>query len=150
MKLHYLAVAGAVAGGLVWSTAAEADVGTATGSVNMRTGPGTAYPVITTIPAGAEVEVLGCPTWCQVVYAGREGWASSNYIATDYADYSPPGVIYEPAPVVRYAYRTPPRAYFRHGRPWWDDRYGYWRDRDPRWYDRGWRHGPGISFEFGW
>lgn len=53
------------------------------------------------------------------------------------------------------AYRTamPPRAYWRYGRPSWDDRYGTWRDRrdnwwyDGRWYDRP-RTGASIEFRF--
>ena len=64
---------------------AEAATGFATGSVNLRMGPGAGYARIATIPAGAPVEVFRCTSWCQVAFAGRRGWVSSRYISTDYA-----------------------------------------------------------------
>lgn len=63
------------------SQAAGAAPGFAKSSVNLRSGPGTSYSRIATIPAGAPVNVLRCRGWCEVVYAGRRGWASSSYIA---------------------------------------------------------------------
>ena len=60
---------------------ALADPGVAKGNVNLRTGPGMDYARIATIPAGARVQILRCPRWCEVVYAGRRGWASAAYIA---------------------------------------------------------------------
>lgn len=62
-------------------TSAWAASGMAKGNVNLRTGPGTGYARLVTIPAGARVQVLRCPRWCEVVYAGRRGWASAGYIA---------------------------------------------------------------------
>jgi uncharacterized protein YraI len=127
----------------------------ATGDVNMRSGPGTNYAHITTIPAGAPVEVFSCPSWCQVAYAGREGWVSSNYIAAGAggAVYGrAPAVVYQPAPVVVYERPImPPRAYWRYGRPWWDDRYDAWHDGYGYWYGDRWYDRPrsGISFSFG-
>ncbi|MCB1496855.1 MAG: SH3 domain-containing protein [Bauldia sp.] len=59
---------------------AVAAPGVAKGSVNLRTGPSTKYARITTIPAGARVNVLRCGRWCEVIYAGRRGWASASYI----------------------------------------------------------------------
>ncbi|MCB1489873.1 MAG: SH3 domain-containing protein [Bauldia sp.] len=60
---------------------ASAAPGVAKGSVNLRTGPGTKFARITTIPVGARVKVLRCGRWCEVIYAGRRGWASASYIA---------------------------------------------------------------------
>lgn len=60
---------------------AAAAPGAAKGNVNLRTGPGTNYARIATIPAGAPVNVLRCGRWCEVVYGGRKGWASAAYIA---------------------------------------------------------------------
>jgi uncharacterized protein YraI len=60
---------------------ANAAPGVAKGSVNLRAGPGTNYARIATIPAGARVNVLRCGRWCEVIYAGRRGWASASYIA---------------------------------------------------------------------
>jgi uncharacterized protein YraI len=66
---------------IVAASSAVAAPGVAKGAVNMRTGPSTNYARITTIPAGAHVNVLRCPRWCEVVYAGRRGWVSGGYIA---------------------------------------------------------------------
>lgn len=47
---------------------------------NMRTGPSTSAPVITTLPEGTEVEVIGDPVtvegraWRQIRANGRDGW----------------------------------------------------------------------------
>jgi uncharacterized protein YraI len=136
-------------GGLAWS-AAEAAPGVATGNVNMRTGPGTGYAVITTIPAGAPVEVLGCPSWCEVAYAGTRGWASSNYISAAAVAPAAPAVVYQPAP--RYVYARPAipaRAYWHYGRPWWDDRYRAWRAGRHYWYGDRWYDRPRSGFYFG-
>lgn len=76
-----------VLGGLILSLAgsaagtAVAAPGVAKGSVNLRAGPGTNYARIATIPSGAPVTVLRCARWCEVVFAGRQGWASAAYIA---------------------------------------------------------------------
>lgn len=52
-----------------------------TGNLNMRTGPGTSYPVILVIPKGAEVGVLDTSgSWYKVSYGGKTGYASSSYL----------------------------------------------------------------------
>ncbi len=67
---------------IVSSTAMVAAApGIAKGTVNLRSGPGTAYARIATIPHGARVDVLSCARWCEVVYRGYRGWASAAYIA---------------------------------------------------------------------
>src|ERR1700677_2482653 len=58
---------------------AQAAPALATNNVNMRQGPGTNYPVITTIPGGSTVEVSGCQgEWCSVVWRGRPGYAIAS------------------------------------------------------------------------
>jgi hypothetical protein len=48
----------------------------ATKDVNLRQGPGTTYPIITTIPGGSNVEVAECRgEWCAVDYQGHKGYA---------------------------------------------------------------------------
>ena len=55
---------------------AQAAPALATNNVNMRQGPGTNYPVITTIPGGSTVEVSGCQgEWCSVSWHGQSGYA---------------------------------------------------------------------------
>ena len=49
--------------------------------VNLRSGPGTGYEVITAMPAGATVDVMGCQGgWCQVAFSGTTGFASRSYL----------------------------------------------------------------------
>ncbi len=71
---------------LIYSNAAFAQRGHAgytTNGVNMRTGPGTRYPVITTIPAGGVVFINYCTkngSWCDLTFRGAPGWVSARYI----------------------------------------------------------------------
>ncbi|HEX5958007.1 MAG TPA: SH3 domain-containing protein [Hyphomicrobiaceae bacterium] len=48
--------------------------------VNMRAGPKKSEPVLVAIPKGRPVELIGCRTWCEVIYAGKRGWVYKNYI----------------------------------------------------------------------
>jgi uncharacterized protein YraI len=89
-----LLVAGAAAVGLTAPGFAQEFVQT-TSDLNLRGGPGTDHPVVTTMPAGAEVEILQCPepgTWCELSFAGNVGWASANFLTVDPA---PTGAIEE-------------------------------------------------------
>ena len=54
-----------------------------TASVNMRTGPGTTFPIIRVLPPGALVTVTGRNTdrsWYQVVFNGEQGWVSADFL----------------------------------------------------------------------
>lgn len=54
---------------------------TAKYNLNMRTGPGTAYARVLTIPAGAQVQVLETSGgWDKIVYNGSTGWSSNEYL----------------------------------------------------------------------
>lgn len=76
------------------SSAAEAATGAvALGSVNMRAGPSTAYPVVTVVPSGAQIAVHGCNaaySWCDVALGLHRGWVAASYIQ----------VVYQSGPVV--------------------------------------------------
>lgn len=95
-----------------------------TADVNLRAGPGTQYPVVTTIPYGAGVVVAGCVSgfaWCDVIWGGERGWVAAAYLQ----------VVYRGAPVVLTARSAPPiginvvvfdHAYWSRyyvGRPWY-------------------------------
>lgn len=68
-------------GATIEAFAEEAKV--TTSNLNMRTGPGTSYPVILVIPKGATVSVVGYSgSWAQVTYGGRSGYASTSYLAS--------------------------------------------------------------------
>ena len=77
MKLKTLTLA---AGALLLS-AGIASAATVTNDLNLRSGPGTRYGVIDTMPAGAYVNVIGCGgSWCRVDWHGRVGYASASYL----------------------------------------------------------------------
>lgn len=55
-----------------------------TANLNMRAGPGTKYPVLTTLPRGAGVTVFGCTAnfkWCDAAFANVKGWVSGKYLS---------------------------------------------------------------------
>ncbi|QRG09010.1 SH3 domain-containing protein [Xanthobacter dioxanivorans] len=75
------------------SAASAATLAVATGNVNLRAGPSTAYPVVTTVPAGVQVTTHGCLagyTWCDISMGAYRGWVAATYIQ----------VVYRGAPVV--------------------------------------------------
>jgi uncharacterized protein YraI len=69
----------ALAAMAIWSTAEAAST---TRAVNMRSGPGTGYSVITTVPGGVPITIYGCAGgWCQAAYGRWSGYVSAAYIA---------------------------------------------------------------------
>ncbi|MEJ5079537.1 MULTISPECIES: SH3 domain-containing protein [unclassified Ochrobactrum] len=82
MKLTFKAAL--IALGVFSAGAAQAANAIVTTSLNVRTGPGTGYASLGSIPSRAPVNVQGCTSgygWCQVSYGGLNGWASSRYLA---------------------------------------------------------------------
>ena len=64
--------------------------GYTTANVHMRAGPGIGYPVVTTIPEGAKIEIHGCLAdrdWCDVTWDGYRGWVSAHYLQYFYEDH---------------------------------------------------------------
>jgi hypothetical protein len=56
---------------------------TASTNLNVRTGPGTAYPVIGALQAGQSAEVTGLSYdrgWWQINFTGGQGWVSASYV----------------------------------------------------------------------
>ncbi|MCW5715171.1 MAG: DUF1236 domain-containing protein [Bauldia sp.] len=86
--------------------------------LNLRAGPGPAYPVITTIPANAAVNIYGCDAalaWCDIDWNGNRGWSYSAYLIYGGTVTAPlpapvplPQVVQNPPPTVVYD----PEAYF--------------------------------------
>jgi hypothetical protein len=105
--------------------AANAVPATAETSLHVRSGPGTQYEIVGTIPDGGTVDVRGCTgSWCRVAFAGGTGFASRSYLA----------VAGGPAPSVGVAV-VPGYAY--DDGPYYDD------------YDYGYAYGPSVGFAFG-
>ncbi|MGP0093852.1 MAG: SH3 domain-containing protein [Xanthobacteraceae bacterium] len=94
-------------------------------NVNLRSGPGTDSPLITTIPGGSNVVVNGCSgEWCSVMWNGHSGYAIARNLDTggprEARQYRPqPGYAaepdHEPGPPVVYGapgyYPPPPVVY---------------------------------------
>lgn len=82
MTIKRILAALAILAGLA-SAASAATGAVATGNVNLRAGPSTAYPIVTTVPAGAGIVTHGCLadySWCDIGFAGLRGWVSARYI----------------------------------------------------------------------
>jgi uncharacterized protein YraI len=77
--LRSLALAGALLFGLAPTLVQAATV---TGIVNIRSGPGTKYPVLTWAWPGVQFTVHGCRRhWCKVTYFGTDGWISAAWVS---------------------------------------------------------------------
>lgn len=84
----------------------------------LRSGPGTNYGVIETMPAGAQVDATDCTVgWCRVAFDGREGYAGRAYLDLETAATPPVGqaVPFSAAardyPSYSYGYGYPPYGY---------------------------------------
>lgn len=54
--------------------------GTTTANLNMRSGPGTRYRILCTIPKGTDIAILEIGDWQLVSYQSQTGYAAHNYI----------------------------------------------------------------------
>lgn len=90
--------------------------------LNVRTGPGTGYPRIRTLPGGTSVQVEGCTpdNWCEIVAYRVRGWVSGNYLdgygRPSYQAAPPPAIIIQPYPEYRRDWRHDRRYDRRHDR----------------------------------
>ena len=123
---HDASYAGNLAGLLVGlAIPATANAAFTRDTVNLRTGPGTGYSVITTLPAGAFVNVGRCvPRWCRVATRGVVGWMSAAYIGAGPRVYRPPVHVYRPYVYAPYPYYTPYYAYPPYGGVYFNSQFG--------------------------
>lgn len=135
---------------LLTTGAALAVPATAQTDLNVRSGPGTQYPVVGSLQSGETVDAANCSgSWCQVSFNGGTGYASRNYLALggavapgpavavapygydgdDYDDgyygydYGPSAYVYANPGFYRYGHRG-------YGRPGWNG--GHWTGRPGR------------------
>lgn len=151
--------------GLLATTAVQAANAIVTTNLNLRTGPGTRYPSLGSVPNRAGVDVRGCTAgynWCQVGYRGVYGWASSRYLATlvdsrgGYSNNFGNSAASIGIPLIAGALIGSAIANNRNDR--WDRRDGYnnWGRRDGynNWGRRGgnnnWGHREGPGYRPGW
>lgn len=94
----------AIASGLGFVTPVLADQ--ATGSVNVRTGPGTQYRVVDTLYAGENVNIETCSSngWCRITHTGPDGWVSARYLSNDGSDYGDSEPVYRASPSVSFSF----------------------------------------------
>jgi uncharacterized protein YraI len=111
-----------VAASLALSAArAAADPVLATSDVNLRSGPGTQYPLVGRIPGGSTVEAVNCNVgWCEAQFNGRAGYVNQSYLdfggdaqaapvqVRPYPGGPPPGAI----PVAPPGSYPPPAGYY--------------------------------------
>jgi len=98
---------------LIGAGTASAATAVASNDLNVRSGPGTQYPVVTVIPQGGAVTATDCNgSWCRVDYRGRDGWASQAYLSGAVATGAPSYGYAEPEydtgyPAYAYDYSEP-------------------------------------------
>ena len=131
MPRYALYVAAMIVAGLAFPAAASAATARVTADLNMRAGPSTGFPVVTTVSDGAEVGVHGCVkgySWCDVTWAGNRGWVYAAYLTYPYHDRYVPIVEYGDEidlPIIAFSVGTYWDDYYR-GRPWYHRR-DHWR-----------------------
>jgi uncharacterized protein YraI len=113
------------------SLSAQAQDGYVTVNLNMRAAPDSDYPLITTIPAGSAISVLGCIDdyqWCDVTAYGERGWVSGDYIEYSYQNRRVPLYGYGAQigiPIISFIIGDYWGSHYNHR--------SFYRDRD-RWY----------------
>lgn len=129
-----------VGSGLAWAAAfapfaAQAQqIAYTAGTVNMRAGPDTAYPLVAVVHGQAAVRVLGCLrdyTWCDVEAGGYRGWVYAPNLRYTYQNRSAPlNTIGALAGIAALAFVLD---------DYWDNNYRErsWYDERSRWAYRG-------------
>jgi uncharacterized protein YraI len=83
--VRYAAMISAMAAMTISGSAFAAN-GYSTTHLNLRTGPGTQYPVAGVMNYNVRSEITGCLidwSWCSVSVAGLSGWAAAQYLVVD-------------------------------------------------------------------
>jgi uncharacterized protein YraI len=103
--------------------------------VNMRAGPAGDYPIVTQLPGGVPVTVMGCIsgyTWCDVVVPNLRGWVYAGRLSYPYQGGNVPILTYGTTiglPIVTFSIGSYWGSYYR-GRPWYGQQ-SHWANRPP-------------------
>jgi len=91
-----------------------------TTNLNVRSGPGTGFHRVATLPAGTRVDVRSCQgSWCDIRTSNVRGWASANHLSRSHVVMPPPVVVVRP--------------------PHWHHRPPHWQNRPPHHRPPHWR-----------
>ncbi|WP_261336740.1 SH3 domain-containing protein [Rhizobium leguminosarum] len=66
-----------------------ADPAVMTAAVNLRSGPGTGFAAVGSVPEGAQVDLKECDAsgaWCAVDFRGQNGFVSGRYLSQSSAE----------------------------------------------------------------
>jgi uncharacterized protein YraI len=114
------------------------------GSVNLRAGPSSAYPLVALLAPGQPLQVMGCTAgygWCDVVLPdGLRGWAYAGSLDYAYEEQHVPLAAYGAVigvPIVTFAIGSYWGDYYR-DRPWYSQP-RWWGGRPPPPPVAGWR-----------
>ena len=103
--------------------------------VNLRAGPAGDYPIVTQLPGGVPVTVMGCIsgyTWCDVVVPNLRGWVYAGRLSYPYQGGNVPILTYGTTigfPIVTFSIGSYWGSYYR-GRPWYNQQ-SHWANRPP-------------------
>jgi len=112
---------------MLLSSAALAQYAYTTGTVNMRAGPDSSYPLVLRVYPGTQVQVHGCIadwSWCDVNVGFERGWIYAPYLAYPYQGNNVAIYGFGPSlglPIVSFTIGPYWDNYYR-GRPWWYQR----------------------------
>jgi uncharacterized protein YraI len=103
--------------------------------VNMHAGPAGDYPIVTQLPGGVPVTVMGCIsgyTWCDVVVPNLRGWVYAGRLSYPYQGGNVPILTYGTTiglPIVTFSIGSYWGSYYRN-RPWYSQQ-SHWANRPP-------------------
>ncbi|MFT4070043.1 SH3 domain-containing protein [Paraburkholderia sp.] len=95
-----------------------------TSRVNVRAGPASDYPIVTQLPAGVPVTVMGCLgnyQWCDVAAPNLRGWVYASLLSSPYQGGNVP-LSYGATiglPIIAFSITDYWGNYYR-GRPWYN------------------------------
>jgi uncharacterized protein YraI len=87
-------------------------------AVNVRAGPDRVFPLVTWLPRGTPVQVIGCTSgwrWCDIVTGRTRGWVYSRYLMNWFRNRSP---------IITFSVGSYWDLHYR-GRPWYSNRSGW-------------------------
>lgn len=96
-----------------------------TSRVNVRAGPAPDYPIVTQLPRGVPVTVMGCLSnfqWCDIAAPNLRGWVAASLLSSPYQGSNVPLMNYGTAiglPILGFSIADYWGNYYR-GRPWYN------------------------------